>query len=96
MTYASVAQAAGAISGKEVGATWPKRFSKHHPDLKMKKTSGLEKTCTKALNPFAVNEFFDMLIEIIKEYEILPQNLYNMNEKGLQLGIGARITAMID
>jgi hypothetical protein len=62
----------------------------------MKKTIGLEKARAKALNRFAVNEFYDILIEVMKEYDILPENLYNMDEKGLQLGIGARIAAMID
>jgi hypothetical protein len=48
------------------------------------------------LNQFTVNEFFDILTEVIKEYGILPGNLYNMDKQGIQLGIGARITAMID
>ena len=96
MTYTSVAHAAGEISGKEVGEVWPKQFLKHHPDLKMKKTMGLEKARAKALNQFAVNEYFDILADVIKEYDILPENIYNMDEKGIQLGIGAKITAMID
>jgi hypothetical protein len=62
----------------------------------MKKTTGLEKARAKALNQFAVNRFFNMLTDVMKEFNILPENLYNMDEKGLQLGIGARITAMID
>ena len=62
----------------------------------MKKTIGLEKACVKALNQFAVDGFFDMLMNIIEEYEITPGNIYNMDEKGIQLGIGARITVMID
>jgi hypothetical protein len=96
MTYASVGQCAGVIAGIQVGATWPKRFCKCHPELKMKKTMGLEKARAKALNRFAVYEFFNMLSEVIKEHDILPENLYNMDEKGLQLGISARTTAMID
>ena len=96
MTYASVAQCANAISGKQVGGSWPKRFCKHHPDLKMKRMTGLEKARAKALNQFAVDEFFDMLANMMKEFNILPENLYNMDEKGIQLGIGARVTAMID
>jgi Tc5 transposase DNA-binding domain len=96
MTYRSVAHAAGEISGKPVGEVWPKRFRKRHPDLKMKKTTGLEKARAKALNPSAVNGFYDMLSDVIKEYDILPENIYNMDEKGIQLGIGARITAMVD
>jgi hypothetical protein len=96
LTYESVAQCAGAISGHEVGESWPKRFLKRHPDLKIKKTNPLEKARAKALNKFAVDEFFDMLKKLIEEYDILPENIYNMDEKGIQLGIGARITAMID
>jgi hypothetical protein len=96
MTYTSVGQCAEAISGWCIGGSWPKWFCKCYPNLKMKKTTGLEKACAKALNQFAVNEFFDMLTEVIEEYNILPGNLYNMDEKGIQLGIGVRITAMID
>jgi hypothetical protein len=96
MTYASVSQCENAISGKQVGGSWSKRFCKRHSGLKMKKTTGLEKARAKALNQFVVNEFFDMLTDVMKEFNILPENLYNMDEKGIQLGIGARITAMID
>jgi len=96
MTYESITQCAGEISGQKVGESWPKRFAKRHPDLKMKKTTGLEKARAKALNQFAVDGFFDMLTDVIEEYNILPGNIYNMDEKGIQLGIGARITAMID
>ncbi|KAF8237737.1 DDE-domain-containing protein [Tricholoma matsutake] len=87
---------ASEISGKQIGRSWPKRFCKHHPNLKMKKTTGLEKARTKALNQFAIDEFFNMLIDVIKEFNILPENLYNMDKKNILLGIGARITAMID
>jgi hypothetical protein len=66
MTYASVVQCANAISGKQVGGSWPKRFCKRHPDLKMKRTTGLEKARAKALNQFAVDEFFDMLTDLMK------------------------------
>jgi len=96
MTYTSVGHAAAEILGKPVGEIWPKRFRKRHPDLKMKKATGLEKARAQALNEFAVDEFFDMLTDVIQEYNITPGNIYNMDEKGIQLGIGARITAMID
>jgi hypothetical protein len=74
MTYASIAEAAVDISGKQVGKVWPKRFCKRHPDLKMKKTTGLEKARAKALNQFSVNEFFDMLIDVIMS-RLTPHSL---------------------
>ena len=73
-----------------------KAICRRHPDLKMKKATGLEKAHAKALNQFAVNKFFDMLADVMKEFNILSENLYNMDEKGIQLGIGTRITAMVD
>ena len=96
MTYSSVGQATTEILGKPVGEIWPKRFRKHHPDLKMKKATGLEKVWAKALNQFAVNEFFDMLTDVIQEYNIMLGNIYNMDEKGIQLRIGTRVAAMIN
>ena len=96
MTYTSVGQAVAEILGKPIGEIWPKQFCKHHSDLKMKKTKGLEKAWAKALNQFAVDEFFNTLTDVIQEYNITPGNIYNMDEKGIQLRICARITAMID
>lgn len=96
LTYATVALYPGEISGQQVGGSWPKWFLKRHPDLKIKKTQGLEAACAKVLNQFVVGEFFDMLDELIKEYDILPKNPYNMDEKGVQLGIGAKVVVMVD
>jgi hypothetical protein len=96
LTYVTVALYAGEISGQQVGGSWPKRFLKRHPDLKIKKTQGLETARAKALNQFTVDDFFNMLNELIKEYNIVPENLYNMDKKGVQLGIGAKVAVMVD
>jgi arginine decarboxylase-like protein len=34
--------------------------------------------------------------ELVKEYDILPKNLYNMDEKGVQLGIGVKVAVMVN
>ena len=96
MTYATVAQYAGEIAGTAAGESWPKRFLSCHHDLKVKMTVRLEKACAKALNRSAVGEFYGILEEIVKGYNILPGNTYNMDEKGIQLGIGARTAAFVD
>ena len=95
MTYTSIGQAAAEISGKEVGVTWLKSFLKRHRDLKTKKTTPLEKARAKSLNQSTVSEFFDVLTEIITEYEIRPANMYNMDEKGIQLGIGTKAMVLV-
>jgi Tc5 transposase DNA-binding domain len=96
ITHTTLAQYAREIANAPVGKTWSKRFLRRHPDLKVKMTVALEKARAKALNRTAVNGFYDMLEKLIEEYNILPGNIYNMDEKGIQLGIGARVAALID
>jgi hypothetical protein len=96
MTYITVTQYAGEIAETAIGGSWSKCFLCRHPDLKVKMTVRLEKACAKALNISAVNEFYNILENIIKEYSILLKNLYNMDKKGIQLGIGPRTAAFVD
>ena len=96
LTYSTLSQYAAEVAEKPVGASWPKRFLARHRDLKVKVTTGLEKARAKALNKPAVDDFFDKLTKLIEEFNITPENTYNMDEKGIQLGIGARIAALVD
>ena len=41
-------------------------------------------------------EFFEILCDLITQYKITPNNLYNMDEKGVQLGVGKRTQALVD
>src|ERR1700678_1223530 len=65
---------------KPVGASWPKQFLARHHNLKVEVTTGLEKVHTKALNKPAVDNFFDKLTKLIEEFNITPENMYNMDE----------------
>jgi hypothetical protein len=79
-----------------VGVSWVKRFRTRHPELKMKWSSTLEKCRAASLNPTLVNEFYNILEDVMKSYDIPPENIYNMDEKGIQLGIGQKVKAFID
>lgn len=92
----SVAQHASSISGKKIGEHWVQRFRVRHPDLKAKWTTGLEKCRAQSLNKAAVNDYYRTLHDLIEEYSIPEENIYNMDEKGIQLGIGARVLALVD
>jgi hypothetical protein len=48
----------------------------------------LERSCAQGLNPTVVSEYFKMLKEVINEHNIPCKNIYNIDEKGIQLGIG--------
>ena len=48
------------------------------------------------LNPTLVNEFYNLLEETINMYNIPAENIYNIDEKGIQLGIGQKVKAFIN
>jgi hypothetical protein len=96
LTYSTLSLYASEISGKQIGESWPKRFLARHPDLKIKATTSLEKCRAKALNQTAVEGFYKILDEVVREFDIKPENTWNMDEKGVQLGIGAKVAAIID
>ena len=48
------------------------------------------------MNPTLVQEYFDILTELITTYQIPPENIYNMDEKGVQLGVGKHVLAFVD
>lgn len=92
----AVAQHAFAISGVEVGEHWVARFRTRHGELKAKWTTGLEKCRAQSLNEAAVKEFYNVLGELLEQYNIPEENIYNMDEKGIQLGIGQKVLALVD
>lgn len=96
LTPTTITDYAAHISGKRVGRSWGTRFIKRHPDLKVRWTTGLEACRACTLNRHAVREFYDMLDETVKEFNIPSENIYNMDEKGIQMGIGKRVAALVD
>ena len=96
MTTAMIIDHVADIVGHSVGESWVKRFKAHHPELKVKWSLTLEKCHAASLNPALVNEFYDLLEEVITTYNIPAENIYNMDEKGIQLGVGQKVKAFVD
>ncbi|KAJ6468831.1 hypothetical protein C8R45DRAFT_837565 [Mycena sanguinolenta] len=72
---------AAEIYGGPLGVTWPTRFKKRRPDLKVKWTSSLEECRARALNRPVVHDYFTLLIDTIEKYDIKTKNIWNMDEK---------------
>lgn len=96
LTATTLREHASDIAGYEIGESWIERFKKRHPDLKVKWTQTLEKSRAASVNPRLVNEFYDLLGEVLEQYSIPPENIYNMDEKGIQLGVGKSMAAFVD
>ncbi|KAF8150854.1 hypothetical protein B0H34DRAFT_665961, partial [Crassisporium funariophilum] len=51
---------------------------------------GLDPKCAAAFNYTTVNNYFEALKKVIDKHNIPWENIYNMDEKGLQLGGGRK------
>jgi hypothetical protein len=81
-------EAVSAISGKPVGKTWHLAFGKRHPEVNFRWGKRKDSKRTNGLNRTNVETFYQLLKKILDENDIHPDNIYNMDEKGLQEGGG--------
>jgi hypothetical protein len=76
---------------KEVGEGWVLRFMERNKDALITKwTSGMDRNRYQADSEYKYSLYFDLLEFKMDEYSILPENTYNMDEKGFMIGRTAR------
>jgi hypothetical protein len=79
------------LTGKVPSEIWIKCFLQRHCDkIVAAKGRGLNPKQAQAFNPTTVKLHFDLLGSVLQTYNVQPQNIYNVNEKGLQLGGGRK------
>lgn len=79
------------LCGRKPGAGWLRRFLKRNSDrIKYTRTSALDPKRAKSFNYPVVKDYFEKLDAIIAEHDIPVENIYNMDEKGCQLGGGRK------
>ena len=96
LSASTITDHASILAGEQIGPSWHGRFMERHPDLKTRWTWGLEKCRATNLNRPTVNNFYDIYDDLITKYNIPQENIYNMDEKGVQLGVGKRVAAIVD
>lgn len=79
-----------AICGALPSYKWASRFMVRHPEIKLARPSGLDPKRAQAFNFTAVTEHFKLLSDTLSRLDIPWENVYNMDEKGLQLGGGRK------
>jgi len=65
---------------------WVPRFLRRHSELACVITRKIDASRVKAATPEAIAKFFEDLSNVIKEYNITPENEYNMDESGYAMG----------
>jgi hypothetical protein len=79
------------LSGRNPGKNWSQRFIARHEELTKSKATGLDPTRGKNFNKPTILDYFGQLAEIEKRYGVIPPNQkWNMDEKGIQLGGGRK------
>ena len=78
---------ASGLAGKEVSESWVSRFLHRHPDhLISRYSKGMTKERQIADSGAKYNLYFKLLHEKMEEYNLSPTHIFNMDEKGFQLG----------
>jgi len=68
---------------KQVGKHWVSRFLARHPSLQSKVAKSIEMTRAKVTQKQLQN-WFTVFKQVVDEYNIDPENIYNMDETGDQ------------
>jgi copper oxidase (laccase) domain-containing protein len=89
-------QAKGLVGADaEVGEYWTNRFLQRHPDLKTKFVTGLDKQRRFAEDPTIITEYFTLYKDTVGKYQIHEEDIHNMDEKGMMLGVVGKVKVII-
>jgi hypothetical protein len=83
---------ASAIAGQPIGKNWVVKFQSFHLDLVKGKAQKLDPKQANNFNKATYNDFADKYASIHAAYQegIPPEHIYNMDEKGIQMGGGQK------
>jgi hypothetical protein len=82
-----VANVAQELCGKTPSKNWATRFVARHKDqLDARYLNTLDLARHKTDSRVSYEYYFDILSPRIKKYDVLPENIYNMDEKGFLIG----------
>jgi hypothetical protein len=80
------------LCGHMPGGHWFQRFlSRHHGKLNYSRPASLDPKRARAFNYPAIKKHFQDFEAVLREHDIPPENIYNMDEKGCQLGGGRKV-----
>jgi hypothetical protein len=79
------------ISGKDPGKNWASRWLKANSDKVISRYSkGLDSDRKKANSAYKYKLYFEFIGRKIEQYNLTPDQIYNMDEKGFMLGVSTK------
>jgi len=79
-----------------LGKEWVTRFIQRHPLLSTALNKGIELSRMHDATKPVVEEWFRNLRNVIKEYNVTPDNMYNMDESVFSLGTTENMRVIVD
>ena len=78
------------LTGVVPGVNWPTRFLKRRNELVSARGNGLDPARGKNFNKPTIKDYFEKLTDVLEnKYGKIPEDhIWNMDEKGIQLGGG--------
>lgn len=90
-TEADLSSMASTLHGEDPGRDWASRFRARHADrISGSRANALDPTRAQAFNEASATAHFKSWDDVRTRYEIPVENIYNMDEKGIQLGGGRK------
>ncbi|EED21283.1 conserved hypothetical protein [Talaromyces stipitatus ATCC 10500] len=74
---------------RRVGENWVYNLVKRRPEIESKSSRKYNYERAKCEDPKIIQEYFDRVREVILEYGILPEDIYNFDETGFAMGLRA-------
>jgi hypothetical protein len=96
-TRVMVRSFASSLVGREVSESWVTRFlNRNQIHLISAWQTGMDRDRHKADSVAKYSLYFDLLHDKMKEYNVLPGQIYNMDEKGFMIGVTGRSKRVFD
>jgi hypothetical protein len=83
-----LAAAAGIDKPSVVGENWATRWMAHHTEFKIEKQKSIEIERQRAMNVGQIQDLFMKYSETIDKYNIKKEDIWNMDETRLRVGVG--------
>ena len=81
--------------GPPLGITWLRKFLNRHPEYSTRFASGLKHLHVLSSKPEPIKDYFRKLQTLLRKYKFLPHNIYNMDEKGILLGLSNKAKVIV-
>jgi hypothetical protein len=80
---------------KPPGKNWPKAFAERHPELQARKVKSIDWKRHENNVYGKIVEWFDVIGQVLENPNVLPENVYNMDETGVMLSMLGSVKVLV-